>query len=61
MSFYLQKKGIKHYKIWNFNPFKISIFKATIVEKIVKDMNSLIQEKKELIYLIRYWKKWIVL
>jgi len=31
--------------------------KAVIVEKIVKDRDSLIQEKKELIYLIRYWVK----
>ncbi len=28
MSFYLQKQGIKHYKVWNFDPFKISIFNA---------------------------------
>ncbi len=26
MSLLLKKKGIKHYKIWNFDPFKISIF-----------------------------------
>lgn len=31
--------------------------KDVIVEKIVKDRDSLIQEKKELIYLVRYWKK----
>ena len=31
--------------------------KAVIVEKIVIDRDSLIQEKKELIYLIRYWVK----
>jgi len=26
MSLYLNKRGIRHYKIWNFDPFKISIF-----------------------------------
>lgn len=26
MSLYLTKLGIRHYKIWNFDPFKISIF-----------------------------------
>jgi hypothetical protein len=26
MSLLLNKKGIKHYKIWNFDPYKISIF-----------------------------------
>ena len=26
MSLYLTKMGIKHYKIWNFDPYKISIF-----------------------------------
>lgn len=26
MSLLLKKKGIKHYKIWNFDPFKIAIF-----------------------------------
>lgn len=26
MSSYLQKKGIKHYKIWNFNPYKMALF-----------------------------------
>ena len=31
--------------------------KAAIAEKITKDRDSLIQEKKELIYLVRYWKK----
>jgi hypothetical protein len=31
--------------------------KAAIAEKIVKDRDSLIQEKKDLIYLIRYWEK----
>lgn len=28
MSLILNKRGIKHYKIWNFDPFKISIFNA---------------------------------
>ena len=28
MSLLLKQKGIKHYKIWNFDPFKISLFNA---------------------------------
>ncbi|WP_276366242.1 protein-glutamine glutaminase family protein [Chryseolinea sp. H1M3-3] len=28
MSLMLQQKGIKHYKVWNFDPFKISIFNS---------------------------------
>ena len=31
--------------------------KEAIAEKIVKDRDSLIQEKKELIYLVSYWEK----
>ena len=31
--------------------------KEAVAEKIVKDRDSLIQEKKDLIYLVRYWEK----
>jgi hypothetical protein len=46
MSMYLTKAKIKHYKIWNFDPFKISIFNA----QDALDVDDLLKLKKDKIY-----------
>ena len=52
VNLYEQKRLI----VLNNNNIKLKE-KTVIVEKIVKDRDSIIQEKKELIYLLRYWCK----